>query len=374
MRISLPIANTIVMLVAAALLPLAMPNPGMLQVGFLVAAIVPLWATGALPEDYATFLFFAAAVLVTTVPARVVLSGFESDSIWLVFAGLVIGAAVRTVGLDRVLARPLVRIAGRHYVRAIVAVSALAAILSFAIPSNMTRTILIVHLASGLSSQLGLKQGSRGYDGIMVMAVIGSYYWGTGVLTANVPNMVMAGSVDVALTGNIKFFGYLTSYFPILSFVKGAMATGLVACFFHQKVTFERETREDDLQAGSPRRRLVGLVLITCLTLWLTDTWHGISPAWVAMLGAIVLLYPGAKIFPTQDLGQIINLRPFFYAAGILGLGACVAYSGLGAAVMRWMIGSLGIASYGQTAGALLLAAVCALIGFLGSNAEWQAL
>lgn len=363
------------MLGMAALCPLFLADPRMAAVAFVVAAIVPIWATGALAEDYAAILFFTAAIMLAHMPPEVVFWGFQSDSLWLLFAGLVLGAAVRRVGLDQVLAGPLVLIAAGSYRRAILAVSGMCAVLAFAIPSNMTRVLLVIHLASGLADRLGMSAASRGREGLLIMGVLGSYYWGTGILTANVPNMVFAASTADILKEKMGFISYFYQYYPVLSLVKSLLATAIIMACFNETLNIKPASAPSAAPPDTlPQRRgLVAAVLIGCVVLWLTDFWHGISPAWVAMPGALILLLPAARVFPTDNMAQIISFRPFLYAASIFGLGACVAESGLGSAVMMRLTDFFGIADYGPHGGMGLVALLATFIGFLGSNAGMTA-
>lgn len=74
----------------------------------LVLLALGLWATGALPFHVTTLSLFVLAVVLEIAPPRVIFAGFASSALWLVFGGLVIGAAVQTTGLGRRLARLLV--------------------------------------------------------------------------------------------------------------------------------------------------------------------------------------------------------------------------------------------------------------------------
>lgn len=63
--------------------------------------------------------------------------------------------------------------------------------------------------------------------------------------------------------------------------------------------------------------------------LWFTDFIHGISPAWIALSGAILLISPGIGLLTAKQCSEKINYNPLFFVAGILGFGAFIDHSGI---------------------------------------------
>lgn len=74
----------------------------------VIVLTMGLLATGALPEYVTALVFFLAAMLLTIAPPGTVFSGFASNTLWLVFGGLIVAEAVSASGLGRRLAARLV--------------------------------------------------------------------------------------------------------------------------------------------------------------------------------------------------------------------------------------------------------------------------
>ena len=70
--------------------------------------------------------------------------------------------------------------------------------------------------------------------------------------------------------------------------------------------------------------------MLAALALWLTDTLHGIAPAWVGLGAALICLAPRIGVLPTKVLAEDINYTPMIFLAGVIGLGAVATDSGLG--------------------------------------------
>ncbi len=81
----------------------------------LVVFCIGLWATAAVPEYWTALAFFLIAVAAGIAPADTVFSGFRSSTFWLLFSGIVLGAAFRHTGFDTRLADSLTRLLGAHY-------------------------------------------------------------------------------------------------------------------------------------------------------------------------------------------------------------------------------------------------------------------
>ena len=79
-------------------------------------------------------------------------------------------------------------------------------------------------------------------------------------------------------------------------------------------------------------KRLAWLLLVV-LTLWVTESWHGIGPAWTGLAAAVVTLLPRVGFISGEEFSSGVNMRTCIYVAGILGLATTVTQTGLGRAV-----------------------------------------
>lgn len=377
-RISVVLTLTIrtVVLVAMAVASasaLAGFQPGLWQAAVISVCTTVLWATGALPEDQAALAFFISASVLGLVGSDVVFSGFTTAALWLVFGGLVIGAAVRRTGLDRVIAAPIIATARGSYGRAVFSVVLLSLVLSVVVPSNMTRIMLIVPVVLALAEGLGLRTG-RGRTGLVTAAVLANYYFGTGLLPANVPNMALAGNLEKTLGIHLHFANYFVTYFPVLGLLKSVLAGILIGVAFRAPVSDNFAPVKLVRDAGDWRRRLTAVVLIIALLFWVTDFVHGISPAWVALAVAFIFMFPGIDIVPLDRLGQFVSVRPLLYVGGMLGLGSFIGASGLGTAVAQDLAHWIGLRSDGTIWEAMLLTGISATLGLLATHGGMAAL
>ncbi len=293
----------------------------------LTLAALGLWATGAVPEHITALAFFTVAMLFGVAPADVVFGGFESTALWLIFGGLVMGVAVRTTGLGERIAARVARSFGSSYWGVIGGVTMVGVALGFVMPSSMGRAILLMPIALGLAKRFGFERGSKGHTGVVVAAAFGCHVPTFSVLPANLPNLVFVGAAEKLYHYAPTYGSYLLLHFPILGLLKTAVMVPLIVWLWPDK---PKPTETVAHAAMSGDERWLAWLLAVALALWATDFAHHISPAWVSMAVAVVLLWPGIALVQGKAFNEQINYGSMFYVAGIMGLGALVDQSGLG--------------------------------------------
>ena len=206
-------------------------------------------------------------------------------------------------------------------------------LLAFVMPSNMGRIALLMPIVLAYADRIGLAPGSRGRIGLALAVGFGTFQLSTSILPANVPNLVMAGSIEGSYGLQLGYLPYLWLHAPVLGILKGVLLTCCIAWMFR-----DTPRRAEQAAAAAPlsaaEKRLGWLLALTLLG-WVTDSVHGVSPAWIGLLSACVCLLPKVGFVSGDQFGKEVNFRTAIYVAGILGLAAMVADSGLGASSAR---------------------------------------
>ncbi|OLP61588.1 citrate transporter [Xaviernesmea oryzae] len=305
----------------------------------LVAATIGLWATALLPEYLVALLFFTAAAILHLVPPDILFSGFSSAAFWLILSGFVLGAAIRKVGLaDRVAALLAGHLAGSWW-RMVAGVVLLTYALAFVMPSNMGRIALLMPIVMALAEQGGLAVTDRGRIGLALAVGFGTFQLSASILPANVPNLIMAGAADSAYGVRLSYLAYLALHAPVLGILKG-LALALCICWLFPARPRLPATALAQAPMTQAEWRLVALLAVT-LGLWMSDTLHGISPAWIGLAAACFCLLPKVGFLNGDEFASGVNLRTCLYIAGILGLAAFVSQSGLGSMIGASVVGLL---------------------------------
>jgi len=329
----------------------------------VILLAIGLWATGSLPEWLTALVFFTLCIVFEVAPAPEVLAGFTSSATWLILSGVVMGAAIRHTGLGDRLAERLAPLVAGAFERTVVGVVLFSVAMMFVMPSAMGRVVLMVPILQALVHRLGYTDRSKGGVGILLAGVLGTYLPAFAILPANVPNNVLVGSME-SMLGHVPSYGeYLLLHFPVLGVLKIVLLIALLILLYRDRPTEPRDEERLGRHPITPSERRLTVLLLAAVALWLSDSWHGISAAWVGMLAALWCLFPGSGLLPPKPL-RALGLEPVFYVAGIVGMGVVAHQSGLGTLIAQGALAAVPLGSEdgsAQTFG--LLSGLSALMG-----------
>lgn len=326
-------------LIAALLLILPAPegiSAGTMRAGAVMTLAVGLWATNVVPSHYGALIFLFASMVLAVAPANIVFSGFASGAVWLVFGGIVIGLSVKRTGLDMRLAAPFLNRFPNNSLAIIYGIFWISASLGFVIPSASGRVALLIPILLALAGRLGFGEGSKGENGLILAGTMGTMIPAFAILPANVPNMSLFGAMESVYGIQLAYGEFLSLNFPVMSIGALILYPLVIWALFREPLRPNgdgAETRPWGREDG----RLV-LLLAAALILWVTDTMHGVSPAWVALGAALICTAPGIGMLPARALSEDINYGPILYVASIIGLGAVATHSGVGTLIAETML------------------------------------
>jgi len=336
-------------IVAATCLLLFSPSilsPAETRVAALTIVTIVFWATGVIPEHITSLLFFLLAMVFSISTPDIIFAGFSSAAVWLIFGGLVIGVAISATGLGKRVADWIATRLHGSYLRIIGGLVAAGVLFSFLMPSAMGRVVLLTPIALAMASHFGFAKGTNGRTGVLLAVILGTFIPAFGILPANVPNMVLIGMAETQYQLSLLYGPYFLLHFPVLTVIKAILIVGLILWFYPDQPV---EKTEESTQKTAPLSRneiILAGALIIMLLLWMTDFIHHISPAWIALAGAVFLLFPGVAIVTKKQFNQNINWASIIFIAGILGLGGMINHSGLGHTLASKIITLLPLAEH----------------------------
>jgi len=297
----------------------------------IVGLTVLLWATSLLPEFIAALLFFTAAMVAKIAPPDVIFGGFASSAFWLVFSGFVLGVAIRKTGLADRAARALSVRLTDSWPQMVASVVLLSYALAFVMPSNMGRIALLMPIVAAMAARAGIHEGTRAWYGLALAVGFGTFQLSATILPANVPNLVMSGAAEGSYGIHLNYLPYLLLHTPVLGWLKGALLVGLICWLFPGK-PMPPKALAPAVPMSADEKRLAWMLAVV-LTLWVTESWHGIGPAWTGLAAACVTLLPRVGFISGEEFASGVNFRTCLYVAGILGLAITVTQTGIGDAV-----------------------------------------
>jgi solute carrier family 13 (sodium-dependent dicarboxylate transporter), member 2/3/5 len=193
---------------------------------------------------------------------------------------------------------------------------------------------------------------------MMVLAVpFAANIGGIGTPIASPPNAVALGFVQKA-GRTIPFLEWMLAAVPLMIGLLLA-AWAILWCFFRPRL---RELqRRPDAEPLSRRGWFVVAVFAITVMLWMTDTWHGLPAAVVALLPAVAFTITG--VLDHHDVNSV-EWNILILIGGGIALGAGMQLTGLD----KVLLGYLPVAGVSATVLVAMLAAVTVLLGTFMSN------
>ncbi|MBU5603128.1 MULTISPECIES: SLC13 family permease [Citrobacter] len=297
----------------------------------VVGITILLWATSLLPEFITALLFFAVAMVAKIAPPDVIFGGFASSAFWLVFSGFVLGIAIRKTGLADRAARALSSRLTDSWPLMVASVVLLSYALAFVMPSNMGRIALLMPIVAAMAKRAGINDGTRAWYGLALAVGFGTFQLSATILPANVPNLVMSGAAEGSYGIHLNYLPYLLLHTPVLGWLKGAILIVLICWLFPGKPHAPRDLTPPEPMSRDEKR--LAWMLAVVLFLWISESWHGIGPAWTGLAAAVITLLPRVGFINGEEFSSGVNIRTCIYVAGILGLAITVTQTGIGSAV-----------------------------------------
>lgn len=329
------------------------------RVAAISALGVALFATRALPEVVTALGCFLAFIAIGAAPNDVIFSGFASSGFWLLFAGLVIGTAITATGLGMQVALRIFQRTGDSYARAALLLALSGLGLGVLVPATIPRIIILVPIALSLAKTMGYGIGSRGHIGLTVTAAVATNIPTFAFLTGNLPTIIHSGAFETLYGVRTSYADYFIEQAPI-NVVRFAALLALMLPFAPPKAE-----KQSDLDAPTPFtfvQKLLLAMICVAIGFWVTDSLHGISPAWIALSLAAVLTVPAFGMLDEKAMKTQIDLSPAFFLAAVFAISAVAQHTGLSTAIAEQLIPMLQL---GQGSDLRDLYAITGLASFL---------
>ncbi len=327
-----------------------------------------LWITGAIPAFAVSLAVIALQIALLGDPSGPFADGdrerwqrfvapWASPVMWLFLSGLVLAAAAARTGLDRRLAFYVIRFAGDEPSRVLLAIMSVTFGLSMFMSNTATAAMMVALVAAmPMARDPGSPRATAMLLGVPVAANIG----GMGTIIGTPPNAIAVA----ALRGSerVHFAEWMLYGLPV------ALVLGLIAW----RYLVWRYLRGGSSTESAPIERLemrppdqgsvfVAALFAATVLVWLTEAWHGIPTAVVAVMPIAILAVSGIV---TEREIRGLPWDVLILLAGGLSLGVGVSESGLAS----WLVAQLPMAGLPIPVVAVLLAIIGIILSTFISN------
>ena len=339
----------------------------------VMAAVVILWITEALPMPATALLGAAACVVLRVAPAKEVFAPFADPLIFLFIGSFVIARAIFLHGLDRRMAYAVLTLPwiGGRPSRVLLAFGAVTATLS-AWMSNTATTAMMFGIGMSILAVMRTSRGEgaaaidpRYATGLMLMTSFAASIGGLATPVGTPPNVIGIGFIREILREEITFFEWMAVGVPVVAVLfaclyvyLNAVSPAGVATLGAGAEMIRRERAA--LGPWTRGQRSVALAFGATALLWITpglvallagedaplyrEMSARVPEAAAALLGALLLfLLPGEKGARAIDWEQAakIDWGVILLYGGGFALGVLSFQTGLAEAVGRGITGIL---------------------------------
>ncbi|GAB3293661.1 SLC13 family permease [Epidermidibacterium keratini] len=322
------------------------------------AVAVWAWVFTKLDDTFVALAAGVSLVLLNVVDSDTLFATLGSDTIWLLVSAFVIAAGVTSSGLAVRAAAWLVSSA--RSVRGLVHfVTTALVVTAFAVPSTSGRAALTLPVFIAIAAALGhARHGDRYRRVILVLALV----FPTVILLSAVASLLGAGAhlvtsqvLQTATGEGFDFVDWMVLGLP-LAVVSSHLAAELVLWLFARRDDRRQpvEISLADLQTASAtpisgpltvRESRAALILVSVIVLWCTEPLHGLHPAIVALLGALVTTSPRYGSTTLKKTLASVPWSLLLFMAATLALGDALITSGAAEWIAGRMLSGLGLAS-----------------------------
>lgn len=318
---------------------------------------VTWWAFGVIPPAYTAILMILLFVIGRIAEPADVLGFWSGPMAWLMIGAYLIARGVTRAGLaQRIALRFLSRYAA-SYRQLVIMIFTLNVVLAPLVPLPFPRAFLIMALVNEILAQSETAPSTRASLGFAVF--MGSVPASMMFLTAE----SILNPVTASLAGGISWMEWAALMtLPSLA-ASALMLTAHLLVFPVSEIEIDtahltQRLRDLGRLSGKEIRALVWV--LAALVMWMSDSWHGIHPGWVAMATAVGMALPSVGgILGNEDLTEGVDWSALIFATGALAIGTVASRTGLA----TWVVDQ--IAALGLPSAVVPLMAFVAATGYV---------
>lgn len=298
----------------------------------LLLGATVIWSFDAFSYHAVALALPLAAVLLQAASPQAAFAGFSHSSWFLVLGVFAISAAISKTGLMYRMVLLVVARFPASYRWQSFALAFAGLLLTPVIPSSNGRAVLAGPLVANVSEILRFRRGSAGSIGISMAALLGFGHMSFLFMNGTATCLLAFGLLPAETARQITWGSWLVAALPM-----GLVFFGLsfLAVLFQYRPKIQRaagtEVIQTQLKALGPcdGHELITLLVVALSLLgFMTQSFHHINGAWVA-LASFFLLF-GSGVLAERSVRSDIDWNFLLSFGALVGFGGLISSSGLG--------------------------------------------
>ena len=339
--LGLAVRNRRFVCIALALLLFAVTGPLLYKAGMPLQRLILLelllgatitWALDAFNYHAVALALPLAAVLFGAATPKEAFAGFSHPSWFLVLGVFAISAAISRTGLMYRLVLLIIARFPASYGWQTFALAASGLLLTPVIPSSNGRAVLSGPLVANLSEILRFRKGSAGSIGMSMAALLGFGHMSFMFMNGTATCLLAFGLLPDGVVNRVTWFSWLIAAL-VLGLVFFVVSYGSLLLLYRpkrQRVAGSQMVQAQLSALGSMDRNELITLLVVCASLlgFLTQSWHHVNSAWVALASFFLLFSWG--VLQDKAVRSEIDWNFLLSFGALVGYGGLISSSGLG--------------------------------------------
>lgn len=328
----------------------------------ITIAVIILWVLEPIPFSMTAVLVLFSLPISGAVSTDLVLSGFASPAIFLIVAGMMIASAVEQTSLGKRLAYQLLYWFGEKKGGVLAGIILIPQAMAFFIPAAAVRTAMLLPIVFSITSILGVTARDALGKKLMMGVVVGCGVSGTAILPAAIGNVITVDLINTYLKQHVTYVDWLVLALPMWLILIPASWWVLHRCFpvndeIPVGLKHKMKTMIQELGPVTRQEKRLLVILLAVCAMWALEGLHGLPPVIPALIGAVLMAWPGIKV---AEWDKILDIKfaPLIMLGVTLSLGRALYETGVTDYLSKWMENDYTLYLFSNPALAVLTVAI----------------
>lgn len=323
---------------------------GVRCLGILIGAVV-WWVVGVLPE-YATGLVMVVLfAVIAGVNTTTSLSGFASETWWLLVGAFGLGAGMKLSGLMERMARAIVRTFSNTFSAQVAGLIAAGSVVGPLVPSLAAKVSILEPMALGIGEELGYERFGKPMQGLFLAVFTSARSVGLLAVSASIVGYAFLATFPDDVKAQFDMMHWALAALPwfviatvlnygaLMAIYKPRSRTGVGKRADSSNTKLAATSAEGVSAARAPMSRhekQMAVIILAAVALWATQPLHGIDPHIVALAGFVCTVACG--ILGPRAMREAISWEALVFIGTTFGLSAVFAEAG----IQDWLVSMAG--------------------------------
>ena len=321
---------------------LGLGDQGVRCLGILLGAIA-WWVAGVLPEYVTGLVMVALFTVFGGIQATTALSGFATETWWMLVGAFGLGAGMKASGLMKRMAHAIVRTFPNKFTAQVAGLITANSLIGPLVPSMSAKAAMLEPIALSIGEALGYERFGKPMQGLFLAVFTSVRNIGLLAISASVLGYAFLAMLPEETRAAFDMLHWAQAALPWFIVATVLNYAAIVAIYRPRGKSrdgmFESPSPQSPADERTPLSRHEGqmcAIILISVTLWATEPIHSINPHLVALAGFACTIACG--ILDIRTLHKAIAWKALVFIGITLGLSGVFAEAG----IQNWLVGIIG--------------------------------